>query len=197
VTFQCDRATALDLIRAVGFQTRVPIGVVLGRDADALTSATRLYDLKDADVESALTQAIEGTGYTIHREGSVIVLIAVDLALRQRDLLERSGSSNFGAGWPSDKMVCWGIALTGRLRNAAHPGAGYAASCSTSPNDEQFVLNVAPSATIEEIANKIVSQGSKGMWIFRVSAAPQTDEPTEEIDVLPYQHYSNRPIARR
>jgi hypothetical protein len=32
VTFKCDHATPLELIRAVGFQTRLPIGLVLGRD---------------------------------------------------------------------------------------------------------------------------------------------------------------------
>ncbi len=190
VTFKCDHATPLDLIRTVGFQTRIPIGIVLGRNLDSLSKTTHPYDLENADAKSALLKAIEGTGYSIKNENHVVILIASDLTPHQEDLLVHQ-YSNFGVGWPSDKMICWGLTLTGWLRYAAHPGSGYGISCFTSSNEEQFKLNTAPVATTEEIANQIVSQGSKGMWIFKVSASLSA-EPTEEVDILPYQHYSNR-----
>jgi hypothetical protein len=194
VTFKCSQATPLELVRAVGFQTRLPIGVVLGRDLDLLSMTTHAYYLENADARSALSKAIEGTGYSMKDENGVVVLIAGDLAPSQRDLLVHQ-YSNFGTGWPSDKMICLGMTLTGWMREAARPESGYAISCSTSTNEEQFKLNIAPVATTEEIANQIVSQCSKGMWIFKVSAYPPTGESTEEIDILPYQHYSNRAIT--
>lgn len=195
VTFKCDEATPLDLIRAVGFQTRIPIGVMLGRDLDALSKTSRSHDLEDVDAKSALSKAVEGIGYSIKDENGVIVLTADDLAPRQREILVYE-FPKFGEGRRSDKMICYGMALTGWIRQVAHPGAGYASSCATSPNEEEFKLNIAPLATTEEIANQIVSQGSKGMWILKVSASTPI-EPTEEIDIQPYQHYSNRAVTKR
>jgi len=201
VTFQCASATPLDLIRAVGFQTRTPIGVALGRDTDALTRAAHPYDLQAVDVQTALSAAIEGTGYSLHDENGVVVLIAGDLAPRQRDLLLHP-YSNFGTytnpgAAHADKMACWGISLTIALRQAARPMSGFMVSCSTSPNDEVFALNLPPSPTTEQIADAIVSQGSHGIWIFKVPASPPPGDPTEEIDLLPYQHYTNRPVIQR
>jgi hypothetical protein len=192
VTFKCDHATSLDLIRAVGFQTRIPIGIVLGQNPDSLSKATHRYELENADAWSALLKAIEGTGYSIKDQNHVVVIIAGDLTPRQEDLLLHQ-YSNFAADGHSYQMKCWGMVLTGWLRDAAHPGAGFGFSCPTSTNEEQFKLDIAPLATTEEIANQIVSMGSKGMWTFKVSAALPV-KPTEEVDVLPYQHYSNRAI---
>ena len=195
VTFKCDQATPMELIRAVGFQVRIPIGLVLGRDLDALSKTTHSYNLENVSAMSALSKAIEGTGYSIKNEAGVVVLLAGDLAPRQRDRLIHA-YSNFGSGRPIDKMICFGMALTGWMREAASPGSGYAVSCSTSANEEQLKPSFGPVATTEEIANQIVSQGSKGMWIFKVSASPPTGVPTEEVDIFPYQHYSNRPITK-
>ena len=87
VTFKCDHATPLELIRTVGFQTRLPIGVILGVDPNALSREKHSYDLDHVDARSALLEAIEGTGYTIRDEDNVMVLIAGDLTSHQRDLL--------------------------------------------------------------------------------------------------------------
>src|SRR5580658_2644334 len=49
VTFQCDHATALQLIEATGRQTRNPIGIVLGADPTLLLKTTRTYNLEKVD----------------------------------------------------------------------------------------------------------------------------------------------------
>src|ERR1700677_3067121 len=92
-TFQCAKATAFDAIRAIGFQTRIPIGVVLGRDPDALSKMSRRFDLADVEAKSALLSAIEGTGYSIEEKDGVMVLVAGDLAPRQSELLDHSFSN--------------------------------------------------------------------------------------------------------
>jgi hypothetical protein len=56
-TFQCEHATPLDLIQAVGFQTRTPIGLELGSNPDALTKTTRAYNLDEVDAAAAITEA--------------------------------------------------------------------------------------------------------------------------------------------
>jgi hypothetical protein len=194
-TFKCDRATPLEVIRAVGFQTRIPIGVVLGRDLDALSKTTHAYDLENVDAKFALSKAIEGTGYSIKDEDHVVVIVADDLTARQRDLLVHQ-YSNFGLGFTHETMVSLGMVLTGWMRQAVDPTRGYGASILTSLNEEQLKLDVAPIATTEEIANQIVSEGSKGMWIFKAEGSFPSGESTDEIDIQPYQHYSNKAIVQ-
>jgi len=83
--------------------------------------------------------------------------------------------------------------LTGWMWAATDPILGWGSSITGSINDERFTLEKMPSATTEEIANKIVSQGSKGMWILR-TAPYDTHKPSDDqVWIEPYQHYSNRP----
>lgn len=195
VTFKCDRTTPLDLVRAVGRQARIPIGVVLGEDPSGLSKSIRSFDLEKVDARFALLKAIEDTGYSLKEENQVIVLIAGDLTPRQRSLLAHR-YSGLKPG-PSKTMIELGFDLTMWMRAAIDPSKGFGASISTSANEEQFTLEGISAATTEEIADKIVSLGSKGMWIFRTNASPTSGALTDQVVIEPYQHYSNRPNADR
>jgi hypothetical protein len=188
VTFKCDSATPLELIRAVGFQTRLPIGVALGNDLDAL-STKHPYDLDRVGARSALLKAIEGTGYSIRNENNVMVLIAPDMTPHQRDLLTHE-YRDFKPG-PNESMTELGVMLTMWMRAAMDPKLGFATSILGSTNDERFTLSVPPVATTEQIANEIVGQGSKGIWILRVSRSLPSGELSDRVDIEPYQHYTN------
>jgi hypothetical protein len=187
VTFKCHQATPLDLIRATGRQTRIPIGVVLGKDP-SLLSKPRRYDLEKVTARDALLEAIRSTDYSIREEGGVLELIAGDLAPRQNGLLLLH-YSNFKLG---GTLVEMGVFLTGWMWAVIRPGLGFMTSIAGSTNDEQFSGEAIPSATTEEIANKIVSLGSKGMWILRTSPDLTNDPSNDKVEIEPYQHYSNR-----
>jgi hypothetical protein len=189
VTFKCDRATPLDLIRATGRQTRIPIGLVLGRNPGILSKAAHSYDLEKVDARFALLEAIQGTGYSLNEENNVLVLIAGDLAPRQRRLLTQP-YADFKPG-TGMTMVELGVSLTMWMRVAVDPTMGFGASISGSTNDERFNVEGTLSGTTEEIANRIVSLGTKGMWILRVDPRPSSSGSTDEIEIDPYQHYSN------
>lgn len=194
VTFQCDRATPMDLIRATGQQTRIPIGVVLGQDLNALSKPVRSYNLKDVSARDALLEAIQGTGYSLREEDHVTILFAGDITSRQMQLLLHR-YSNFGSE-QSATMADLGADLNGWMWAAVDPAAGYGASILGSTNDERFILEPIKDATTEEIANRIVSLGSKGMWTFRVAAFSPADLSADRIEIEPYQHYSNRPYIK-
>ncbi len=196
VTFQCDRASPLDVIRATGRQSRRPIGVVLGTDPNRLSRPIHSYDLVDVSAETALRKAIEGTGYTLKRDGKVLVLTAGDLSPRQKDLLLHR-YADFVPG-KDQTMVELGSALTMWIRATVDRKVGFAWSILSSTNEERFTLEGRLPASTEEIANRIVCLGSKGMWIFRVDAAPPTSvaDWADQVSVEPYQHYSNRPLTR-
>jgi hypothetical protein len=189
VTFKCDQATPLDLIRATGRQTRIPIGVVLGRDPSVLSKPGRSYDLESVDARFALLEAIQGTGYSLNEENHVLVLIAGDLTPRQERLLTQP-YSDFKPG-SNNTMVGLGVLLTTWMRATIDPMAGFGGSILGSANDERFTLGETLSGTTEEIANRIVSLGSKGMWTFKVEPSPPSGGSTDEVDIEPYQHYSN------
>jgi hypothetical protein len=197
VTFQCERATPLDLIRAVGRQTRIPLGVILGSDPDALSKSIRSFDLEQVDAKFALLKAIQDTGYSLKEENQVIVLTAGDLSSRQRSLL----ALRYSIPRPTHKtsMIELSFDLTMRMRNAMDPDSkyGFGASISTSSNEEQFTLEEALAGTTEQMANKIVSLGSKGMWILKSDPPPPSGALTDQLVIQPYQHYSNRPNLGR
>lgn len=194
VTFQCDRATPMDLIRASGQQTRMPIGIVLGQDLNALSKPVRSYNLKDVSARDALLEAIQGTGYSLREEDHVTVLFAGDITSRQMQLLKHE-YSDFGSE-QSATMAELGAGLNGWMWAEVDPVRGYGASIQGSMNDERFILEPIKDATTEEIANRIVSLGSKGMWIFRVAAFPPADASDDRIEIEPYQHYSNGPYIK-
>lgn len=79
VTFKCKEATPLDLIRATAFQTRIPIGLAMGRDRGVLEEAKRSFDLQNVDARSALLDALRDTDYTIGEDNGVLVLMAGDM----------------------------------------------------------------------------------------------------------------------
>jgi hypothetical protein len=181
----------MDLIRAVGRQTRIPIGVVVGQDSSALDRPIRPYDLKKLDARSALQEAIQGTGYTLRDENSVLVLIAGDLTDRQMDLLTRT-YSDFRPE-PNSTMVELGAALSVWMEASLGSGSGFVVGIASSTNDERFTLGDCSGETAEQIADKIVSLGSKGMWVFKAKAFAASGKLPDEVVIEPYQHYSNKP----
>ena len=191
VTFRCSKATPLDLMKAVGRQTRTPIGIVLGRNTDALTKERRPYDLEGVTPETALREAAEDANYTLKQEGLVWVLVADDATFSQNSLLQQS-YSGFNIDRPTP-MVVMGATLTMWMLASAHPEIrGFGGSTLHSLNDEQLTLQTPPSATTEMIADMIVSLGSKGMWILRANPDYSDDVSNDEVEIEAYQHYSNR-----
>lgn len=185
VTFKCDRVTPLDVVRSVGRQTRIPIGVALGEDPRALSKSSQSFDLEKVDAKLALLAAIQGTGYSLKEEDHVMVLVAGDLTPRQRSLLAYS-FPGFSPE-PNQSMVELGIRLTALMRSVTEPQRGFGSSISLSANEERFTLEGTSAATTEEIADRIVSLGSKGMWIFRADASSTTGASADEVTIEPYQ----------
>lgn len=191
VTFKC-QASSLDLIQAVGRQTRIPIGVVLGRDPGVLTKKQHSYNFENVAAEVALREAAHDADYTLSQEGQVWVLIANDVTSRQSRLLSLR-YQDFKEASPGS-MVFIGAMLTMWMQHAAHPEIqSFMGSIGGSTNDEKLTLKVPPSSSTEEIANAIVSLGSKGIWILRAAPDDPNDAANDQVEIEPYQHYSNRP----
>ena len=193
VTFACRDATALELIESTGRQTRVPIGIVFGQDPTVLSKTKRSYRLFDVDVMSALLEAVAGTGYKVGRSERGFLLIAADLNARQRQILTHKfadfpGASNATMPELANSLTMW---IEGEFD---HPTV-FMSSILGSTNDEQLTLRALPPSTAQQIADKIVSLGSRGMWILTMDAVQRTSGWTDGIKIEPYQHYSNLPTT--
>jgi hypothetical protein len=94
-------------------------------------------------------------------------------------------------------MVMLGAELTMWIRAEVDHETGFFGSILGSTNDERFTLGAIPVATTEELANRIVSLGSKGMWILTMDAFERNGEWTDGVEMEPYQHYSNLPNTDR
>ncbi|HYK36519.1 hypothetical protein [Alloacidobacterium sp.] len=91
-------------------------------------------------------------------------------------------------------MVQMGVSLTMWMRATANPKIqGFGGSILHSLNDERLTLKVPPSSNTEEIANAIVSLESKGMWMLKAAPDYPNDALNDQVEIEPYQHYSNRP----
>ena len=192
VSFNCMQATPFDLIKAVGYQTRLPIGIVVGADPDVLFKPLENYHLTQVDASAALAEAVKNTGFSVTEEHGVFILTASDLTPHQRSLLNHQ-FSNFEIP-PKTTMVYQGAMLTEWVRNVVNPAMGWGGSILGSTNDEKLTPRSVPNATTEDIAGQIVSQGSRGMWVFKAGPLPSSDLSTIEVEIWPYQHFTNMPM---
>jgi hypothetical protein len=195
VTFTCDHASSLQLIQAAGRQTRLPIGIVLGNDPTILSRTMRSFSLAKLDAKSTLLEAIAGTGYSLNESNGTFVLIAGDLTSRQRQVLDHV-YPDFKAGL-DQTMVELGVQLTMWMQAEIDHVPGFGGSILYSLNDERFTFAATSPSTTEEIANGIVSMGSKGIWILRADAFQRPEGVTDAVKIEPYQHYSNMASSDR
>jgi hypothetical protein len=82
------RATPLEALGEIGLQTRVPIGIIPGRDAGALCRTKTTFVFLGEDPRSALDAIAQTLHYTLNQEEGVFVLAAPDVTPHQRDVLE-------------------------------------------------------------------------------------------------------------
>ena len=185
VSFTAHDASPTDLITAITRQSCTPIGIVPGRDTKAL-SRKRSFDLKSVPVVNALDDAVVDAGYRVVQERDVYVLIAKDATAQQLDLLHHHFEE-----YPAQEGVLpeLGSTLWGWMGTVVDPATGYGGSILHSSDDEHLRLPVMHDASIEEIANRIVTLGSKGMWEAEIAAEGQLTRSNVGIEFTSYQHY--------
>ncbi len=193
VTLACRDATAFELIESIGRQTRIPIGIVLGENPDLLAKTKHTSRLFHVDAKSALLEAVTGTGYIVGESQAGFLLTAGDLTSRQSEVLSKQ-LLDFRAN-PNTSMVELGSQLNMWFQSAVDPPQGFGGSILGSTNDERFTLQALPPLTVQQIADEIVSLGSKGIWVLTTDPVQQGTEWTDEVKIEPYQHYSNLPTT--
>ncbi len=152
-----------------GTENHVPIGIVVG-PSTGLCSPLRNIDLANAPAERVLDTLIPGPEYVWSNEGGVFVIKPRTLPENSQFLLQLR-FDHFGTLRTTIQGL--GIILAARIRGLLHPSEGFAGNILSSPDAEQVNPIKLENATVEEIANHIVLQASKGLWIlYRVPKEP-------------------------
>lgn len=172
------RVTPFKAIIQIAENKLIPLGIVLGPHP-LLCSQERPISVVAATVKEAFSQALVGTGYSASIEGNAYVITAPDATQDETKLLNfrfetftsTNGSMNYA-----------GALLAGYIKTSIGGARGFAIDSLLGPSSKTFTIKM-QSATTMEIADRIVSQVGKGLWVMRprvdTLAAPEAQTPIE------------------
>ena len=188
------RATPLETLAEIGLQTRVPIGVIPGRDAGALCRTKTTFVFLGEDARSALDAIAQTLHYTLNQEDGVFVLAAPDVTPHQRDVLDhrfrvyRTGRKSIVQMISLQLSTALWLAL-GKPAPVSYGGSGYH-SVDAHPVNAHSVdapkislPRVLHDVTAQEIAGLVVKTPPYGIYLSRIhpSRVASPDDLTIQI----------------
>jgi hypothetical protein len=183
------RATPLETLAEIGLQTRVPIGIIPGRDAGALCRTKTTFVFLGEDPRSALDAIAQTLHYTLNQEEGVFVLAAPDVTPHQRDVLDH----RFRVYRTARKSIVQSISpqLSEALWVASGKPApvGYGGSIDHPVNAHSVdapkisLPRVLHDVTAQEIAGLVVKTPPYGIYLSRIhpSRVASPDDLTIQI----------------
>ncbi|MGA9717075.1 MAG: hypothetical protein WBQ79_02255 [Acidobacteriaceae bacterium] len=166
------RATPLELIREIGLQTRVPIGIIPGQDANALCGSKSTVVFLGDPPQDSLEAIAQQVHFTLNQEDGVFVLTAPDVTPHQRDVLDHRFRMYRTGRKSIVQMIS--VQLSEKLWTAyAKPAAaGLAGSIPSSANAPKISLPpVLHNVTAQDIAALVVKSAPGGIYLSRISPA--------------------------
>lgn len=166
------RAAPLEILREIGFQTRVPIGIIPGEDSGALCRTKKTFVFLGEDPRSALDAMAQELHYTLNEEDGVFLLAAPDVTSHQRDVLDHRFRVYRHGGKSVLQMVSLQLkeALWVAFTNPVSFGYGGSTYHSIhSPDSPKISLPpVLRNVTAQEIAGLAVKTGPRGIYLSRI-----------------------------
>ena len=165
-------STSVDtsILRALtnlGNHRRIPIGIVLETgNPHQLCEENRQFTIRDRPISDFLDELLAHSNYIWSVKDGVIAIRPAHVTDQQNRVLNIR-FDKFG-GMPTT-MQGLGIVLSTWIYSELHPeDHGYVGDILASLDAEQFPHFEVRDASVEQILNKIVSLGSKGMWLFQL-----------------------------
>ena len=182
-------ASHMSPLRAVlqlATENKLPLGISFGPQP-LLCAKEHSFSINAGTIREAIAQSLVGTGYSVELKDGVFVLSAPDITIHERTLLDYR-FDKFSA--TQSTMSGAGALLAGYIMTVAEGASGFAGSVPYGQSAERFNI-VMYSATTTEIANRIVSEDGKGVWVFRPTrdAIPTSGNDTP-IEVYSYRDNS-------
>ncbi|MDQ6734052.1 MAG: hypothetical protein M3Z35_08045 [Nitrospirota bacterium] len=189
VSISVDTPVLVALVK-LGTETHTPMGIVLNAGkSEKLCEEHRHASVQDRPMSEFLRDILAQSNYAWTLEEGVIVIKPVHLT----DQVSRVLNMKFDKfGGMQMTMQARGVILTGWIYSRLHPGAGIAGDILSSPDAEQLSMDVR-NASVEQILNRIVSLGSKGIWFFQLRP---DFEHNKDIDVHTYAYRDDAPVLQ-
>jgi hypothetical protein len=163
------RATALETLGEIGLQTRVPIGIIPGKDPGALCRTKTTFVFLGEDPLNALDAIAQQLHYTLNQEDGVFLLAAPDVTPHQRDVLEH----RFRVYRTGRKSIVQMISmhLSQALWSAFTKPVPVSYGGSTYHSVDAPKISLPPllhNVTAQEIAGLVVKAGPQGIYLSRI-----------------------------
>jgi hypothetical protein len=181
------RATALETLEQIGLQTRVPIGIIPGKDPGALCRTKTTIVLLGEDPRNALDAIAQQLHYTLNQEDGVFLLAAPDVTPHQRDVLDH----RFRVYRTGRKSIVQMISV--QLKEALWvaftkpASAGYGGSIYHSVDAPKIALPpVLHDVTAQDIAGLVVKAGPHGIYLSRIQPSRMASPDDLTIQMSSY-----------
>jgi hypothetical protein len=173
------KATALETLGEIGLQTRVPIGIIPGKDADALCRTKTTFIFLGEEPRKALEGVAQQLHYTLNQEDGVFVLSASDVTRHQLDVLDHRFPV-YRTGRKSIVQMI-GMNLKEALWVAFNKPASYGYGGSIVHSLDAPKISLPPvlhNVTAQDIAGLAVKSGLGGIYLSRIQPS-RMDSPDD------------------
>ena len=176
------RATPLELIEEIGLQTRVPIGIIPGQDANALCRSKSTFVFLGDDPRDALDAIAQQVHFTLNQEDGVFVLAAPDVTPHQRDVLDhrfpmyRSGRKSTMQLISAQLSEALWVAFT-KPTAVSYSGRRHHAAGASKASPHPVLRNV----TTQDIAALVVKPAPSGIYLSRIN--PSRVDSSDDLKI--------------
>jgi hypothetical protein len=161
VSLNASKITPLRGILRIAAEYRIPVGIVVGTHP-LLCGSRKDFNIREAGVWDVFEEVVARTGYEVTFEDGVFVIRAPDTTAHELELLDHQ-FERFRA--TKDTISGAGGWLAGYILTV-EGASGFGGDNLFSPGEPTFTIDM-QSVTTEQIANRIVTSGGKGVWVFR------------------------------
>lgn len=169
-------AGSLDVFRAVlklAADNGLPLGVVRFESQSMCTTPAKA-SYKNISIIDLFSDLLSSTANKVFYQRGVVEIRPNAISGPAHALLSMRFDDFYG---PSTTAQGLGIILSGYITSRLHPGQGYAGDILENTSAEHLAAFHLRNASVEEILDYIVGQGTKGMWL----ASPKTEDGRRAI----------------
>ncbi len=176
------RATPLELVEEIGLQTRVPIGIIPGQDANALCKSKSTFIFLGDDPRDALDAIAQQAHFTLSQADGVFLLTAPDVTAHQRDVLNHRFRIYRAGGKSIVQMISVQLSEALWVAFTKPATVGYGGSIYHSAGAPRISLPpILHNVTAQDIATLVVKSSPGGIYLSRIN--PSRVDSSDDLKI--------------
>lgn len=166
-------STPLQAIIGIAGADQVPLGIIVGLRGE-LCEKQQHFVFSGMTTYQALQKAVDGLGFVVSRSDGVYLIQDQNLTRREQEVV---GFRFKEFSSPPATMANLGARLSGYISDVIEGTGSFLANNLGSPDDQIITIPPLLNQTAPQIANAIVKQGAKGMWIMSATRCDTGPKP--------------------